>query len=361
MVAVLLGLAGCSPWILPTDASAAQATISLVGGVQADALDGANDDVQEFVLEGSLADGRDYALFHFGPGKAGDAWRVTAPSTARLPTGIRVALFDENLMLLSRSGTALDHVLRRDIDDVVFGVALSGDGRPQDFRLSATKTRAPAPQPSAKLVYLDFSGASKVVVQSRPPTSFAAFDAASLGTQYAGTTATVKAALIARIARHYAAYNIELISSDDVPPPSAPHSTIYIGGKADGWLGLADKVNEYNQVEDANAIVFAENFALYENMQLTPEEIGAMIGDVVAHELGHLLGLYHTATPECLMEGAGSVWDMIFGRELRTDALASSVFPVGQVDLPQILADTVGLRETPLEIADPVTRRRPGQ
>ena len=110
-----------------------------------------------------------------------------------------------------------------------------------------------------------------------------------------------------------------------------------------GLLGLADNVDRYNSDPTQTAVVFVRGFEPFEVMQLTPEEMGVMIGNVGSHELGHMLGLYHTREPHEVMDTTGTAWELAANQRFDRAALAMSVFPVGMEDSRMILADTVGV------------------
>ena len=68
-----------------------------------------------------------------------------------------------------------------------------------------------------------------------------------------------------------------------------------------------------------------------------------MIGNAAGHELGHLLGLFHTRDDQNLMDDSRSAQDLAAESILARAPLAETVFPVGVEDVPAVLAETVGL------------------
>lgn len=281
-----------------------------------------------------------------GPAVAGDVLRVRVEISAN-GGGSSVALLDEsmNLLVVQRVGSSgeLEHIARRDHETVYVAVTAEHGG-PYEVRVDrAAAEQLPGPRP--QVVWLNFGGGRGVKVGVNPPIDFGVFDGAMVGPAYAGQTEALKAAIVATVRGQYAAYAVEILTSDEAPRPSGPHSTVYFGGYHEVRVGVADGVDRYNRDLSDNALVYVESFRRYGTMKLSAEQMGRMIGNTAAHELGHLLGLYHADGAENVMDTAGSAWDYAGERTLTVSQVAADVFPLGQDDAPRVLAETVGLRE----------------
>jgi hypothetical protein len=68
---------------------------------------------------------------------------------------------------------------------------------------------------------------------------------------------------------------------------------------------------------------------------------------IFIHELGHLLGLFHTRGADQLMDDTRSAWDLVGESKLDRAPLAETVFPMGMEDPGAVLARSVGRAETP--------------
>lgn len=314
-----------------------------------------NDNV---VLNGSVSGRGNYQMFDLGAGGVGDQWTVSLANVAFLSRSFTVVLFDENYNLLMRApvtNTAgLGHVLRRDTARVYLGIMPAFNSTGGDFKLAvrrAPNALVPAPQPQT--VWLNFGDGGDVRVHGRGGINFAPFDAALLGEAYVGQTRTIKDTIVETIREDYAPYNVTIHTSDEGPPPAGAYSTVHFGGFDAGLLGLADEVDQYNQNPSQNAIIYVDTFADFASMQLTPTEMGLMIGNVGSHELGHLLGLYHTRNPTDVMDTTGSAWQLAGAQRFSRVELEQTVFPVGLENSPRRLEETVGLAPETLAASKP--------
>ena len=115
----------------------------------------------------------------------------------------------------------------------------------------------------------------------------------------------VREAAFKEFRSRFAPYNLTVFTDDD-PPPPGEHSRIFIG-PADlpsELFGLSERVDGGNLVRDDRALVDADQFALNLLAAFGPETYGRALGAIAAHEMGHLLGLFHVADPDALMTGA---------------------------------------------------------
>ena len=351
-------LSGCAPELVPPDGD----ILGTVLGVAAETAgapevpshsgpegEGSALGGGELSVTGSLEGSGNYELYELGSSAAGDLWSVSGADIFSPPAPMVVVLFDADHSLLMRrmvtASSPLQHIMREASSQVYLGVTPPNGGDGGAFRYAARRTGGHAiPAVRQQMVWLNFGPGSQVEVHSRSGISFAAFDGVMLGEGYEGHSETIKQAIVQAMQEDYASYDVVILSSDDGPPPDGPHSTIHFGSSDPGLLGLADNVDNYNQDETQNAVIFIETFARFDVMRLEPEEMGQMVGNVASHELGHLLGLYHTLDPDDIMDTTGTAWDLAEDQLFLHTELDPTVFPVGQENSPVLLAQTIGLR-----------------
>ncbi|MCP4248391.1 MAG: matrixin family metalloprotease [bacterium] len=109
-------------------------------------------------------------------------------------------------------------------------------------------------------------------------------------------------------------------------------------------FGIAEAVDHYNARHDDMAIIFTESFDPGKFVE-TPsaEQLGLAIGNIAAHEMGHLLGLNHVDDPVALMDGASPADTFLEDQEFKTGPLSSDILPIGLQNAARLLSESVGL------------------
>ncbi len=339
LAGLALTLPGC---LLTTPLDTGDSAIATASVSDAGTKQGAT---RQTALSGSLTGALNYRVISLGPAEAGQRWTVR-PSGI-LTAAFVVAFFDQDQNLLKRTflstGVTHEHVLRESTSDLRIGLMVPSGRAGGNYNLAIEMTPdQPIPAPTRQVVWLNFAASSSVQIHTRSAVSFPAFDAARINAEYSGQTAEMRDAIVATVTQDYADYDVQILRSDQDPRPTGPHSVVHFGGTSTGLLGLADSVDGYNSDPSQEAIIYVESFAPYRTMRLTAAEMGVMIGNVASHELGHLLGLFHTSAPDDVMDTTGSAWDLAGAQQFSRAPLEETVFATGMEDGPKLLSQIVG-------------------
>ena len=318
---------------------------------------------QTAAIAATISDAGDVDVFDIGTVSPGDVVqiRVTRRSTSLEPS---LALYDADGCLTdedtlasvsdSQADPSIHHVVRafsaRLYAAITHNFVRDSVG---DYELSVSVQRSgEVPASIAQVVYLNFAGGEVVDPLARmltiPP-----FDAGAIDSIYVDRTAVMKAAIRKTITENYQRFQITFLTSDDDEPPAAgSYAEVVFGGYSSFAFGVANDVDLYNQDAGGTALVFTESFEPGVFLD-TPssDALAVAIGNVAAHELGHLLGLNHVNDPLDLMDEASPAYTLLWNQEFKKSSLSPLVFPLGSQDGARLLSWTLGLRPGAAETA----------
>jgi hypothetical protein len=321
----------------------------------ATALAIAHTDVLEF--EGEIEPAFDLDIYNLGTLNAGDHLYVDVRAVDSQSSGRQLdlvaAVFDSREYLhaynddreqdTSDLNPLLDFVLRGESGTYYLAITSyyesSATGR---YRATVQITRAVGvPDASPQVVYLNWKGGQNIRIENVGVYNLAPFDAADLG-PYFGTTAVMKDLIQAGVQSRFADFNLIVLNSDDHDVPAVPHSTVYFGGNNEQAFAIAQQIDTLNADPSDNAIVFTESFRDAYVVAPTMEQMAVAVGNTVAHEVGHLLGLVHTAECSSLMSTGCANHTRLELLEFKLAMLDDSVFPVGYQAAREILGWILG-------------------
>jgi predicted Zn-dependent protease with MMP-like domain len=310
----------------------------------------AANDVIEFA--GSLDSNDKVDLYNLGVLQAGDHVVVDVstssgdldPVAAVFDYQERVHAFnDDRESDASDLNPRMDFTVRGAKGEYFLGVAsFPGSDTSGNYRVSVVVTRGQdtsAPQPQT--VFLDFDGGRGIVVQNVGAFDLQPFSSTDVG-PFPGKTAELKDMIQNVVMDRFEGFALELLNSDDHAVPTGEHSTIYFGGSSVSAFAISEQLDTLNADPGDNAIIFTRSFLNAFSTTPTIEQIATAVGNTVAHEIGHLLGLVHTRECESLMDTTCGNDSILIKQTFQLAPIDDSVFPVGMQDARDLIGWAIG-------------------
>lgn len=309
-------------------------------------------------LQGSVQQSGDLDVYSLGPLAAGDRVIVDAYAFSS-SLDVTVAIFDSEERLVMNNddrpdGTSLDaladFIVRHGSSEYFLVVSNSPFASTRSltggYRVDvAVISSVGVPPPSQQVIVLDFDGAN---VDSPVLGTFTLlpFSASDISSAYEGETELIKEQIRETFAQNYERFDIVVLTSDDpAPAPGTEFTTMFLGGFDPNLFGIAEAVDLYDLDRCDDAIIYTESFAPAV-FSRTPSavELGIAIGNVAAHEAGHLLGLNHTDDDLDIMDDSSPADAFLEDQEFTIAPLSSDIVLIGQQDGVLLLNEIVGPR-----------------
>jgi len=286
--------------------------------------------------------------YDLGPVSPGDRVIVTVEPAAGSTLDPTTAIFDENEELFANNddvdleaglyGSAIDDYVAKAGDHLFLAIAKffnDAEGGAYDVTVRIERG-GPAPTPPVQVLLLNFAGGS-VAITGEGALDLDPFDAADVDAAYAGDTAAIKARIVEVVRENFEDTGVQIVTSDDPAPAAGTFSAIHFGAFSPTKFGVADGVDHGNKDCCDDGIVFTNGFDGPFGTQPSTDGIATAIGNVAAHEAGHLLGLNHVADVTALMDNTGTASTLLADQDFKTAPLSPSVFPVGHQNAPAML------------------------
>lgn len=305
-------------------------------------------------LKGTVSEEGDIDVFRLPALEPGDRI-VVDTATPDSSLDVSIAIFDSAQRLVSENDdydeldSYISFIVRHEGDPyylVVSHSAFAGGNDTGTYTVAldlSSGLDVPAPVPQT--LVLDFDGAtlSDPIFQV---TTLEPFDSGDISRRYEGETELFKELIRAEVEQNFERFDVTVLTTDD-PLPSDPttYSTLYFGGFRDDAFGIAQQVDLYNVDYCDDALIYTESFVpSYFGIIPTTEQMALAIGNVAAHEAGHILGLNHVDDELDLMDGASPADTLLFDQEFKESVLSSDIIPIGMQDGVLLLTESIGAK-----------------
>jgi hypothetical protein len=197
------------------------------------------------------------------------------------------------------------------------------------------------PPPHAQTVFLNWAGGDNVDIPNVGTFNLRPFSATDVGFP-AAQTKPLKRRVQQIVKERYTDFDLIVLNSDDDPNPPDPHSTVYFGGADTQAFAISEQIDTFNKDGSDSAIVFTEGFPGAFAHTPTLEQMAQALGNTVAHEMAHLLGLVHTADCNDMMDTSCANDRILSPQAFSTAPIDESVFPFGLQPEVEILSWLIG-------------------
>ncbi|MBI5803885.1 matrixin family metalloprotease, partial [Candidatus Pacearchaeota archaeon] len=290
----------------------------------------------------------------------GEKIKLEASPISNTEADITAAVFDEDEDVLYANDDRsfygglrdpfIEFTLRENHDYLYFAIANSPRSKVSDYDYLSTASFSNIGErdvdENLQRILLDFDGARGIRIAQRPAVDVPRLqDSIFLNEEYPGQIDEIKNLIVEKVKESYADYNVEIYTTDG-EIPTTPYTTVYFGTYDPKSLGVSDNIDAFNLAKKQNAIVFIETFGAFESLNPSVEEITYAISNTASHEIGHLLGLYHTKDPTDIMDITATFTQTMRRQEFKRAPLLddSAGFPIGYQNSPKTLERNVGRR-----------------
>ncbi len=300
----------------------------------------------------------DVLIYSIGEVVPGERIAIQAIPIASSRLDPVVAVFDADMNWINYNDDR--HYYERQIDSMLdfkvrtyseeCFVAIAASPRAEsvgDMDLYVSRAIEALPKPSTpQIIYLEFGGRNNVVIGRSAPVNVPTFHASAFDPQMEFATQTMIEGVSTRVQQDLAWFNVTVLSSHWHDRPLTAHTTIYFGSENPGLLGLSDNIDTFNQYDGQDAIIFVESFDLFTVASPTTQQWIDVLANVASHEIGHLLGLHHTADPTEIMDTSANLLEMLEAQSFHRAPLHEGTFAVGYQDSVATLFQNVGPSES---------------
>ncbi len=307
------------------------------------------DAANRMVLDNEISEGNEVHVYDLGPLEMGDRLEILAIDKAAQGLDPMIAVFDAegfrsfwNDDINPNSGNFdafFDGVIRHDSPSYFLAVASSNFSMTTGtYRVTVEREPGVAIAPLiGQTIVLHWDPAQNVTISDIKYGDLDEINSTKINSSFVGRTEEMKEIIIKNVAQDFAPYDIEIMTTDEeIVSPKV--TNIFFGDSTTlNIFGISDAVDFYNNNDQDNAIVFLGSF---EELSGNFNEVCQAVANVVSHEIGHTLGLMHTADSTTIMDTTGEDVTLLEDQGFGTAPLFD--FPIGLQNADMLLSETVG-------------------
>lgn len=310
-------------------------------------------DQDEFIFRGTINSSTDVDVYDLGAFAVGDHLIVDVQRTSGNLDAV-AAVFDRNKYLISynddRNADAsnlnplIDFSVQEASETFYLGITpLYASDTTGNYEVTLRVTRGAGTQAaSGQTVFLDWRGGQNIVVENVGVYDLPAFNAAQLG-PYEGQTAYVQDRVQQIVQDRFSGFRLTVLSSNRDTEPAGAHTSVFFGGDNLRAFAISQQIDSWNKDPNDDCIVYTQAFADAFTRTPTVDQMAQALGNTVSHEIGHLLGLVHTASCDELMDTTCGNSRILTEQAFGVAPLDITTFPIGLQNAPVLLGWILGV------------------
>lgn len=307
----------------------------------------------EFTFRGTINSSSDVDVYDLGAFAAGDRLFVDVRRKSGNLDAV-AAVFDRAEQLISYNddrkpdatdlNPLIDFVAAAGSETYYLGIApLYGSNSTGDYEVTVRITRGEGAQAaSGQVVFLDWRGGNNIIVENVGVYNLPPFNAADLG-PYEGQTTYIQDRVKQIVEDRFRGFRLTVLSSHRDSEPSGSFTSIYFGGDSRRAFAISQQIDSWNKDPNDDCIVYTRAFSDAFARTPTVDQMAQALGNTVSHEIGHLLGLVHTASCDELMDTTCGNSRILAEQKFGVAPLDISTFPIGYQNAPQLLGWILGM------------------
>ena len=323
------------------------------------------------VVEGRITSREDLDLYALPDCSFGDHLLVELERPVGVSLAISLLDADHDVLSVPKGSAGpegrlvqLSHLFREDTPVAYLAIVRSRSSEDQrvDYTVRvALRTDEQVPPPLRQYVMLALDPEQNTYLGDMADETGVGFDAGRVADRFSSRSDRIEAMMVDQVRARFEGFDVTILTPDDPVPDTALMSVVHFKPRGVGAAGWAESIDPYNRNQRQHAYVYYHGFRRADELGVTDEQLAHGLANVVAHEIGHLLGLSHTSDPLDIMDATATIGALFQPRSFRRSPLLAGPVPTAFQNAPLLLLQTVGsslpAEATAADVWEPISQQ----